>query len=69
MKEFYDLSYSLLIKYVKLKRLHWHAYATEAIMIDLAEYLNEDKYKWGIAGLLHDLDIEFTYSDVTKYLN
>lgn len=67
MKELYDLSYSLLNKYVKLKRLHWHAYATEAIMLDLAEYLNEDKDKWGIAGLLHDLDIEFTYSDVTKH--
>ena len=67
MKELYDLSYSLLNMYVKLKRLQWHAYATEAIMIDLAEYLNEDKDKWGIAGLLHDLDIEYTYSDVTKH--
>ena len=67
MKTLYDLSYSLLNKHVKLKRLHWHAYATEAIMIDLAVYLNEDKDKWGIAGLLHDLDIEYTYSDVTKH--
>jgi putative nucleotidyltransferase with HDIG domain len=67
MKELYDLSYLLLNKYVKLKRLQWHAYATEAIMKDLAVYLNEDKDKWGIAGLLHDLDIEFTYSDVTKH--
>lgn len=33
-----------------------HMLATEAIMRALAERLDEDRERWGLAGLLHDLD-------------
>jgi len=34
--------------------------ATEAIMTALAERLGEDRRRWALAGLLHDLDVEET---------
>lgn len=35
-----------------------HCLATEAVMRSLASRFNEDPDKWGLAGLLHDLDAE-----------
>jgi len=35
-----------------------HCLATEAVMRTLAERFEEDPEKWGLAGLLHDLDAE-----------
>lgn len=35
-----------------------HCLATEAVMKALAERVGEDPEKWGLAGLLHDLDAE-----------
>jgi uncharacterized protein len=35
-----------------------HMLATEAIMRALAKHFNEDQKVWGLAGLLHDLDME-----------
>jgi len=37
-----------------------HCLATEAIMRSLAECFHEDKERWGLAGLLHDIDYEKT---------
>lgn len=48
-----------LKKYNKNQHLLWHAYAVEAVMRHFAELFNEeDIEKWGIVGLLHDLDYE-----------
>jgi putative nucleotidyltransferase with HDIG domain len=50
----------LLRERVKSDVLVKHCLATEAIMRALAERLGEDADRWGLTGLLHDLDFEQT---------
>jgi hypothetical protein len=50
----------LLKKHVKNEKLLKHMLAVEAIMRGVAEYLGEDAEKWGLTGLLHDVDFEQT---------
>jgi len=45
---------------IKSPNLVKHSLAVEAIMKGLAEYFKEDEEKWGILGLLHDIDYEKT---------
>lgn len=44
-----------------------HMLATEAVMIALAQRLGENPEKWGLAGLLHDLDYEETIDDFPRH--
>lgn len=53
----------LLHNYVKNEKMLLHCYASEVVMKALAQKLDEDEEKWGIAGLLHDLDVEVTNAD------
>ncbi|OXT07214.1 hydrolase [Thermoanaerobacterium thermosaccharolyticum] len=53
-----DEAYKLLKEYNKSESLINHALAVEAVMRHFAELFGEDKEKWGIIGLLHDLDYE-----------
>lgn len=49
----------LLKEFNKEKNLIKHALAVEAVMLHFAELFGEeDKEKWGIVGLIHDLDYE-----------
>ncbi len=48
----------LLQEYTKSDNLLKHAYAVEAVMRYFARKLGEDEEKWGIIGLVHDLDYE-----------
>lgn len=54
-------------QYVKNKNLIKHMLATEAIMKALAKRFNEDEEKWGLAGLLHDIDYELTEKEPEKH--
>ncbi len=54
-------------KYVKNKNLIKHMLATEAIMRALAKRFNEDEEKWGLTGLLHDIDYEITEKEPEKH--
>ena len=58
---------SLLKKYVKSEKLLYHCYASEAVMRALAKRLGRDVEKWGLAGLLHDIDTEITNADPKKH--
>ena len=57
----------LLKTHVKTKNLIKHCLAVEAIMRALARRFGEDEEKWGIAGLLHDLDYDKTKNDPEKH--
>jgi len=50
----------LVKKYLKNKNLIKHSLAVEACMRAMAAKLNKDVDKWGLAGILHDLDYEIT---------
>ncbi|MDD3487897.1 MAG: HDIG domain-containing protein [Candidatus Pacebacteria bacterium] len=50
----------LLKDKVKTLNLIKHCFACEAAMRELARYFQEDEKKWGLAGLLHDIDYEET---------
>lgn len=41
----------------------FHCLASEAVMRGIARKLGRDEEKWGLAGLLHDLDVEVTHAD------
>ena len=58
---------SLLKKYVKSEKMLYHCYASEAVMRALAKSLGRDVEKWGLAGLLHDIDTEITNADPKKH--
>lgn len=49
---------ALVHEHVKSENLVNHSLAAEAVLVAMAEKLGEDKEKWGLAGLLHDLDVE-----------
>jgi len=52
-------AYDLLTKYNKNGSLIMHALAVESVMLHFADILGElEKEKWGIIGLLHDVDYE-----------
>ena len=48
----------LLKKYNKSESLLKHAYAVEGVMKYMARKSGEDEEKWGVIGLIHDLDYE-----------
>jgi putative nucleotidyltransferase with HDIG domain len=52
---------------VKNENLVKHMLATEAIMRALARRSGEDEDEWGLAGLLHDIDVELTGGDMTTH--
>lgn len=55
-----DEALVLVKEYLKNKNLIKHSLAVEACMKAAAERLGADKEKWGLAGILHDLDYEQT---------
>lgn len=55
----------LVGKYITDPRTKLHSIESQAIMEKLAEHFGEDKERWGIIGLLHDIDWDLT-KDNTK---
>ena len=52
---------------VENQNLIKHMLATEAIMRALARRLGDNEEEWGLAGLLHDIDVELTEDDMTAH--
>jgi putative nucleotidyltransferase with HDIG domain len=51
-------AFELVKQYVKSPNMINHCLAAEAVMRALAKHVGADSEKWGLAGLLHDLDAE-----------
>jgi len=51
-------AFALLQKYNKSESLIKHALAVEGVMRYIARKRGEDEEKWGVIGLIHDLDYE-----------
>lgn len=53
----------LLHEHVKDTKMRYHSYSSEAVLRGLARRLGRDEERWGLAGLLHDVDVEITGGD------
>lgn len=62
-----DEAEKLLRTHVKNERMLDHSRAAEAVLRALARRLGRDEEKWGLAGLLHDIDIEIVGGDLTRH--
>jgi putative nucleotidyltransferase with HDIG domain len=60
-------AYDLVTSMVTNRNLIKHMLATEACLRGRARRLGEDEEKWGLAGLLHDVDSDQTKDDASKH--
>jgi len=58
-----DVAIAKLRDHVKNEKTIIHCLASEAVLRALARRLGEDEDRWGITGLLHDIDVEVTNAD------
>lgn len=56
-------AFQLLRNYVKDERMIIHSLSSEAVLRAIARKLGTDENKYGLAGLLHDIDVELTDAD------
>lgn len=54
-------------EHLQAENLVNHCLAVEACMRAFAERFGEDPDRWGLAGLLHDLDYQYTVDDPDKH--
>ncbi len=54
----YDAALALFKEFNQSESLLKHAYSVEGVMRYMARKMGEDEEKWGIVGLIHDLDYE-----------
>ncbi|HZK44589.1 MAG TPA: HD domain-containing protein [Syntrophomonadaceae bacterium] len=62
-----EAALNLLKQHLTNENLIKHSLAVEAIMRGIAERLEEDVEKFGLTGLLHDIDYDVTYEDTAKH--
>jgi len=60
-------AFALLKKYLRDEKLIKHSLAVEAILKEMAKKLGKDEELWGLTGLLHDLDYEYTQREPEKH--
>jgi putative nucleotidyltransferase with HDIG domain len=59
-----DRALTRLREHIKNEKTIVHCLASEAVMRALANRLGEDPDRWGLTGLLHDIDMEVTGGDL-----
>src|SRR5512138_3491282 len=57
----------LLHRFIRKEKMVYHCLASEAVLRGIARRLGRDEEKWGLAGLLHDLDVEVTNAEPTVH--
>jgi putative nucleotidyltransferase with HDIG domain len=57
----------LLRDHVKNEKMIQHSLASCEVLKAIARKLNQDEAKYGQAGLLHDIDVEFTNADAATH--
>jgi uncharacterized protein len=57
----------LLRTHVKNENMIKHCLASEAVLRALAARLGADQELWGLAGLLHDIDVEITAGEMKRH--
>lgn len=62
-----DEAIALLEKNLKNRNLIKHCLSVEVCMKEFAGKFGEDVEKWAMAGLLHDLDYDYTYDDPDRH--
>ncbi|MBS7646245.1 MAG: HDIG domain-containing protein [Candidatus Bathyarchaeia archaeon] len=58
---------NIVRKHVSKRNILYHMLAVEAIMRSLARQFEENEEKWGLVGLLHDVDYEKTETSPEKH--
>ncbi|WP_394351211.1 HDOD domain-containing protein [Draconibacterium mangrovi] len=58
-----DEALEMLKSYVQAENMLKHSLASEVVMRAIAKHLERNEDEWGIAGLLHDIDVEITNAD------
>lgn len=58
-----DEAVKLLNENVSSENMLKHCYASEAVLRGIAKKLGKNEEEYGIAGLLHDIDVEITNAD------
>lgn len=58
---------ALMHEHIKTVNLRKHVLAVEVVMRALARRFNEDEEVWGLAGLLHDLDFDYTKNEPDRH--
>jgi putative nucleotidyltransferase with HDIG domain len=62
-----ERGFEILKENISNQNLIKHCLAVEAIMRALARHFGEDEEKWGLTGLLHDIDYEKVKEDLSQH--
>ncbi|MEI7662340.1 MAG: HD domain-containing protein [Bacteroidota bacterium] len=62
-----EVALELLHRHIQNEKMIYHCLASEAVMRGVARNLGQDEEKWGLAGLLHDLDVEVTNAEAVLH--
>jgi len=60
-------AYKLLNQHIQNANMIKHSVASEAVLRAVARKLDKNQEEWGLAGLLHDIDVEVTHGDPYKH--